>query len=213
MSVHGFSRGTPVRRKSSTLRVTTQRSCRIAVAAINRSGCGKVGHMAFPSSTRRRQITKTSPSTSSSRSENQGRSSFVSHASSRFRDGSTAASRSMPYLISAIVTLLKNKLVGCWLSDHALTCVSQLGLRSSEITFVSRSQPLTTRHRAPTSGRFRAQNPSLAAATDRAAHAGLAEPLPEQDARKPRQKGSPPHPCRAKLHAAAHVPEPLARAG
>jgi hypothetical protein len=28
----------------------------------------------------------------------------------------------MPYLISAIVTLLKNKLVGCWLSDQSLTC-------------------------------------------------------------------------------------------
>jgi hypothetical protein len=42
VSVHGFRRGTPVRTKSSTLRVTTQRSCRIAVAAINRSGCGKV---------------------------------------------------------------------------------------------------------------------------------------------------------------------------
>src|ERR1700739_3938269 len=162
--------------------------------------------MAFPSSTRRRQITKTSSSTSSSRSENQGRSSLASHASSRLRDGSTAASRSMPYLISAIVTLLKNRLVGCWLSDHALTCVSQLGLRSSEITFVSRSQPLTTRHRAPGGGRFRAQNPGLATATETAARAGLVAPLPERAARRLRLKVSPPHPCRAKLPVAVHVP-------
>src|SRR6516162_9150505 len=52
--------------------------------------------MAFRFSTRRRQITKTSSSTSSSRSDNHGRSSLASHTSTRLRDRSTTASRSMP---------------------------------------------------------------------------------------------------------------------
>jgi hypothetical protein len=42
----------------------------------------------------------------------QGRSSSVSQTSRRLRDGSPAGSRSMPYLISAMVLLLRNKLPG-----------------------------------------------------------------------------------------------------
>ena len=197
VSVHGFKTDIPVRKKSPALRVTTHRSCKTALAAMNRSGWGKVWRTALPFSMRRRQTTKTSSSTSSSRSANHGRSSLVSHASNRLRDRSAAGNRSMPYLISAIVTLLRYMLAGSWLSAHALTWASQFALRSSEITLVSKSQPLTARRRAPASGHFHARNPSPAAATETAECASLVARLPEPDARNPRQTGSPPRPCRA----------------
>jgi hypothetical protein len=41
-----------------------------------------------------------------------GRGSLASHASNRLRDRSVAGKRSIPYRISAIVTLLRNRLDG-----------------------------------------------------------------------------------------------------
>ena len=148
-SFQGVIRSTPVAAKSVSLRVTTARRCRRAVAAIKPSIAGM-----FPGRAMRRPHSPATPaSIGRTRSSNQSGRSVSSHATIRARRR-PSGSFSIPLRISPNVRTLTNKVSGGAASNHSDTCCEGRGLTSSERMHVS-TRKLTGLHRALQTGHVR----------------------------------------------------------
>ena len=139
---HGLSNSTPVATKSASLRVTTVRRCRSAVAAIRPSTAGILSGPAM----RRPHVSATSASTGRMRSSAHAGNSVSNHTLSRVRRR-PSSSIMVPFRISPKVRTLTNMEVCGVFRNHSETRREGLGLSSSDRAQVS-IRKLTDRYHA-----------------------------------------------------------------
>ena len=145
---HGFNNATSANRKSPTLRVTSVKSCSIAMAAIMESIAGGLTPLISQRPTRRPHRSAVAASNDTMRPEKRSTVAAIKASNSAFRE--ELATFSIPLRISPIVSTLKKKVISSAARAQATTRGSDRGpFASSEMTFVSSKKPLKARRRAP----------------------------------------------------------------